>query len=945
MKTRLICAFLLVFLCNSLPFYGQNYAFDLRSFERVPGIKSSAIESILEDSDGLIWVGTTHGVARFDGSTFQLFEPEDSFSTPNVVQILEDSSSNIWAFCFQPEKELYRVSREKRSSIPYGELFKETDGHLMADIREVFGTPDIPLTTQTSSGEIYQLSENGFSRVGKNLRKLENYQLMQVDSEGFWVWEKGNIRDQLLHFSPEGELEVSSSFSHMDELFWKGKSDQPRVDWWAGRKNSGDIIFSIQEGGDLSFLSCDPPRDINTLLVVNPVNGDLAFCGHKEFRIYDRYGNRSYFHIEQGKKIFPIPQDIRRGHWNRKGEIWVTSVYGMYCVRVLKTPFKRLLYKGISILPTEKLTSCRGIYQVPDGRLFVNNYNGGTIVDQGKNIPYGKEFQNQALHGILQGRDGKLWIGNIESIFSWDLENGKSKKIDLSKRTPLVDEVWSLWEDHNGVIWIGGEYLETYDPKTGVNLRAPLPEWLTEGEFQFLIYQILPWEEDQLMLATSKGMYYFNPRDSSTAKVELPGIDMQLDCRHIEKDSLGNMWVATAKGLLHIPAGKKPPELIHQFNNLSYPPIHAVYPDRRGHLWLPGDLGLIRYDPVGGTAYLLGPKEGIPEMEFNRISHFRDEEGNFYFGGTNGVVQFHPDSVRLELSEPDHFVLTGLRQLNDEGRGNKKLARPEQKEGRILIPNPQTYVQVEFAFTRLFDGEKIQFQIRTEFSDEVVVEELKQNKFTFRPLGIGTHKIEVRAILPNGEVAKDVLCLTVVVESGLGKELWFVISGLVLLGLVFFFSRRRPKGKDRNSKEKALARADLESVKARPKNENKPEGGEPPVVLLPNSPDSFSQDMEWLREVREVADRLSESPQFSIADWAHELGLSERHLNRKLKQISNQTPNQFIRELRLEKAMLFLQEREYRSVKEVCHDVGFSTPGYFSKLFREKYGKSPSEFL
>ncbi|MCB9338400.1 MAG: response regulator [Lewinellaceae bacterium] len=104
-------------------------------------------------------------------------------------------------------------------------------------------------------------------------------------------------------------------------------------------------------------------------------------------------------------------------------------------------------------------------------------------------------------------------------------------------------------------------------------------------------------------------------------------------------------------------------------------------------------------------------------------------------------------------------------------------------------------------------------------------------------------------------------------------------------------------------------------------------------------------DAEWLEAVEAVFSKTMGDSQFKL-DWvASEMHLSERQFNRRLKQLTGLTPNHYLREMRLQQARDFLHEGRYTSVKEVGSAVGFSSTKYFSKLFQERFGVLPSEYL
>lgn len=81
----------------------------------------------------------------------------------------------------------------------------------------------------------------------------------------------------------------------------------------------------------------------------------------------------------------------------------------------------------------------------------------------------------------------------------------------------------------------------------------------------------------------------------------------------------------------------------------------------------------------------------------------------------------------------------------------------------------------------------------------------------------------------------------------------------------------------------------------------------------------------------------------TVEDVAAEVGISRVHLHRKLKELTNQTSRDFIRNVRLKKAAELLKEKKY-SIAELAYAVGFSNPSTFSTSFRELFGMSPSEY-
>ncbi|HPF50595.1 MAG TPA: helix-turn-helix domain-containing protein [Draconibacterium sp.] len=103
---------------------------------------------------------------------------------------------------------------------------------------------------------------------------------------------------------------------------------------------------------------------------------------------------------------------------------------------------------------------------------------------------------------------------------------------------------------------------------------------------------------------------------------------------------------------------------------------------------------------------------------------------------------------------------------------------------------------------------------------------------------------------------------------------------------------------------------------------------------------SRSGDEQFLKRLRQIIDENISNEQFGVSDLAREIGMSRSNLLRKVTKSTNQSVSQFIRQIRLEKASELLKS-EPLTVSEVSYRVGFGSPSYFIKCFREHYGYPP----
>lgn len=83
-------------------------------------------------------------------------------------------------------------------------------------------------------------------------------------------------------------------------------------------------------------------------------------------------------------------------------------------------------------------------------------------------------------------------------------------------------------------------------------------------------------------------------------------------------------------------------------------------------------------------------------------------------------------------------------------------------------------------------------------------------------------------------------------------------------------------------------------------------------------------------------------PYFSMEKFGQEVSLSRMQLHRKLKALTGESPGDFLRSMRLQRAKRLLESRS-GNVSEIAYEVGFNNLSYFSKCYREQFGIAPTE--
>jgi len=94
--------------------------------------------------------------------------------------------------------------------------------------------------------------------------------------------------------------------------------------------------------------------------------------------------------------------------------------------------------------------------------------------------------------------------------------------------------------------------------------------------------------------------------------------------------------------------------------------------------------------------------------------------------------------------------------------------------------------------------------------------------------------------------------------------------------------------------------------------------------------------------IRVIGDNLSKED-LCVQDIANELGLSRSKLYRKIKTVTGISANEIIRKTRLEKAKELLVITDM-TIGEICYKVGFASPSYFTKRFKEHTNSIPKQY-
>jgi AraC-like DNA-binding protein len=104
------------------------------------------------------------------------------------------------------------------------------------------------------------------------------------------------------------------------------------------------------------------------------------------------------------------------------------------------------------------------------------------------------------------------------------------------------------------------------------------------------------------------------------------------------------------------------------------------------------------------------------------------------------------------------------------------------------------------------------------------------------------------------------------------------------------------------------------------------------------------QDENLLRSLHKTLEENWQDTAFDIPEYCKAMGMSNSQLYRKTISLTGMSPNIFLKDFRLEKAKELMKKKRY-SISQITFETGFSSPSYFTKCFKKKYGLLPMAYL
>ena len=780
------------------------------------GLSSEEVRNIFQDNDGYLWFLTSEGLNRYDGYNFKVFKPgqeELDFSSSAFESICEDKQNRLWLGT--PEMGVLIFDKNNNSVLQFEDL---SNGQKLSDLH-------IRTLLADRENNIWIGTEYGLYRFNIGTKELTYFNLgddgatepawcivesMIEDSKGnIWIgtWSSG-----LFVFNPKknaftnhnifnkGETTINdnrikSLFEDAYQNIWVGTwedglyqiklhNEQINIERYFlydinnEQSISGDIIYSIAQ-------------DVNNNLWIGTPYGLCI--------IEDIYSRKPYFNNvshEFGSSKGLSNNEVWKIYKDKSGLMWVGTLEG----GLNKVHPNGKIFEGYTIPPVDKQIYSQTIQSFcidADGDFLVGVKSlgfGRYNLESKSYTPYINMDKYSSLpenintvNCFLNENDKYLWLGTrYTGLIVYDVEHRKHIVVNSLNESFSYENVNVIFQDQAKDTWVGTENglykitrcnsdeecyevnpVEEFSNKRVVSISQDRLTNLWIGTSENGIFQIQQ-EEDNTAILNN---FSRKSNNSPTSRIQF-----------IYTDSQNNIWAGTSdKGLLIYNKASSSFSIADITKGLESDMVFGITEDANGNLWFTTNNGLVRLiqqdDDLIGDSYTI--TDGIQGNIFIRGAIFKQNNNRIFIGGYHGFNAFYPTDLK-----PNSFLPpTAITELTINDR---------PKHFNVLNPVPialsynENDIKIRFSANSFYKPEKNSFAYKLEgFSEEWQYVDANNRVAHFPNLSAGEYTFYVKSSNSSDLWNQEPVKIEFKIIPAPYKTWWaFTIYGLVFILLL-----------------------------------------------------------------------------------------------------------------------------------------------------------------
>ncbi len=818
--------------------------FDRISIEQ--GLSQSSVHVILQDSRGFMWFGTEDGLNRYDGYTFKTFKPDPdvptSLSDRWINSIVEDRDGYLWIATRQGGLNRYDPRTEEFTRFVHDDLNSTSlnDNHanvvyLDKDDRLWVGTHNgldlMNRTTNTFTHYVYEPSKQE-GITGKNITAILQ------DSRGiFWI---GTSAGGLNKFDPQSNTftpyqstsEIANSISddYVTAIAEGGKNVL-----WIGTEN-GLNKFQPDSGNFERFVHKDDDKksiannmiaalhvDTTGNLWVGTDNGlDRLSAAGNHFIHYRN--DPTYARSLSTNTIMSIDED-------RGGVLW----FGTWGGGINKYDRQRDDFAYYRHDPQDDNSLSSNVISPilidSEGYVWIGTVNDGLnrltrstnqIIHyrSGPNKP--NSIGSNEILSLSEDLDGTLWVGTGNGLDRFDRNSFTFKHYRHNADDPSslsANRIYKVFVDRQNNIWVGTPAgLDRFDRRTNRFIHySPQVEDQNSLSGTY-VNSILEDKQGNLWVGTfDSGLNEFDPKTGKFTRYRYNAKDKTSlsndSIQSIYEDMNGHVWIGTFGGGLNLYHPESDSFTYYlEKDGLPNGVVYGILEDPKGNLWMSTNFGISRFNPETKTFRNFDEGDGLQSNEFNSSAYAKGRDGEFYFGGINGLTVFQP----ISITDNPYAPQVNLISLTQD---DKPIAVDSSVETtkNVTLKWPQNSLEFEFAALSYNQPNKNQYAYILEGFDTNwhFIETKRNGRYTNLPGG--QYTLLLKGTNSDGVWNSSSVRISVNVIPPFWQTMWFrVLLSMAFVVVVFSGARLRTRSiQDRNRELERVVRERTSALEKR----------------------------------------------------------------------------------------------------------------------------------
>ncbi len=782
-------------LLISIPLHGQYKNMQFESFNETNGLSNNNVNCILKDAEGFIWVGTDNGLNRFDGYNFTSYVNNSDDSTSlihnHVLTLFLASDSTLWV---GTQYGMCRFQKEYNNFVQIHERYIDgfTRGFFEDQNGQVYAVLD--------RGEIFSLKDNRLT--SKHNANIYAHCYLKGNDDIHWFGVEDGIckyyasKDSLVNFSlrryNSGEKVAVFALQEYNNKLW------------IGTRGFGVFLFDLSSN-QITHLD----ESLDFIKTIEKDNHGLIFIGNtiglkvynQDYKMLGSYKPFKKYNQQE------IDNSVEAIYSDKQGNLWLGVKFRGIQMAYPQKGFHSL--KEALVAKVSQEVTVASVLADDDQNIWLGSFNNGILklnLRSGKSeyIPCAEGgssgLQCGTVFELFRDKNLNIWIGSyfggLQKLIPETKQVIHYSLNHIDKNEQSLKDIRSICEDYEGNYWIApqGNGLIKWNMNTG-EYEQFLNNYNDSSSLcSNWVFHVICDSMGYIWCATSSGLsvtrnngktfenYYHKSNNSSKL--------LSNEVFTVFEDSNNQIWVGTRKGISKY--RKESNDFIHYTSKdgLINDFICAIQEDHNGLLWISTMEGLSCFNPKTIEFKNYDMSDDFPSNEFMENSCAITPSGYLIFGGINGGIWFHPDSI-TENKFPPKVKLTDFKIFNQSvpikpNDKNAVLNKDIQYTRNLTIDHKQKMISFDFVALSFVHPEQNKYAYKLENFDNDWINANDKREATYTSLPPGKYIFRVKAANNDGYWNNEGASVQITVLPSPWKTWWFRLIVIILFLSITF---------------------------------------------------------------------------------------------------------------------------------------------------------------